>query len=101
MANSFCPLIKDKCKKSQCMLWGEGKIVYEEEGKETTDCLLLAYMITQVQRYEMEFVQAEIASRKPEIPPDLEKKSTEELASELRDYIKKEFPDVKEGFELD
>lgn len=89
------------------MFWVKREVTHaSEEGEKEEvvlseeNCMLLSYMITQVEKVEKEFIEAEMETREPEIPQALEKKSAEELASELLEYIKKEFPDAKEGIGL-
>jgi len=54
------------------------ELIFSEE-----NCMLLTYMVTQVDKYQTEIIQAEIESSEPKIPSDLKRKSAEELASEL------------------
>ena len=87
--NIFCPLIREKCKGNECVMWVDEK------------CLLITFMKNFVQPPEEEFEERvslpisyeheEISVK--EIPEEIKSATPEELAAELISFAKKEFPD--------
>ena len=87
--NIFCPLIREKCKGNECVMWIDEK------------CLVITFMKNFVQPPEEEFEERvslpisykheEISVK--EIPEEIKSATPEELAAELISFAKKEFPD--------
>ena len=87
--NTFCPLIREKCKGNECVMWVDEK------------CLVVTFMEDFVKPPEEEFEERvalpisyehEEMSVK-EIPDEIKSATQEELAAELISFAKKEFPD--------
>jgi hypothetical protein len=87
--NMFCPLVREKCKGSECVMWKDGK------------CLVITFIENFGQLPEGEFEghipiptgyeHEEISQRG--IPGEIKSATPEELAAELVSFAKKEFPD--------
>ena len=77
----FCPLIKDECKKSECVMWNDGKCILIEAIKE------IAYGYASPE--EPHDIQPKIDT-KPKI--DLNKLSPEEIASMVLNFFKEKLP---------
>ena len=58
MANNFCPLMREKCKKEECVFWvkrelkEEKEVIFSEE-----NCILLAYLMIQVDKMERALIE--------------------------------------------
>lgn len=100
MAKYFCPLVKDECKKDECVFWESELAGPDESASLKVNCAVLAYMATYVVHLTSGYTEPE-EPKEPEIPSELEQKTPEELASELLEYIKKEFPDAEDEYALD
>lgn len=89
--NDFCPIVKQECKKDECVMWSDEK------------CLLVRTLEIRVRGFERLFEQPAPISyeeekveapgiKKTEIPTEIETSTPEELATELVSFSKKEFP---------
>jgi len=66
MANNFCPLIKEKCKKEECVFWVKRE--FKEDEKEEVvfseeNCILLSYLTIQVDKMEKALIEARSLAR--------------------------------------
>ena len=53
MATNFCPLMREKCKKEECVFWVKRELKEEEEVVFSEEnCILLAYLTIQVDKME-------------------------------------------------
>jgi hypothetical protein len=67
MVNNFCPLMKEKCKKEECMFWVKRELKEEEEVVFSEEnCILLAYLIIQVDKMERALIDARALARNRE-----------------------------------
>ncbi|TGL67621.1 hypothetical protein [Leptospira levettii] len=82
---NFCPLIKEKCKKQECISWKE------------SSCLIFSYLELQLNNPEID----DLADYKPqEIPEDLRKASAQEIANKIINFAKNEvYSDEDEDFD--
>lgn len=66
MANNFCPLIKEKCKKEECVFWVKRELK-EDEKEEVVfseeNCILLSYLTIQVDKMEKALIEARSLAR--------------------------------------
>ncbi len=95
---SFCPLIKDKCKEEKCSFW-----VKEAEIKEEVKCVFrfllhLGPLTLELSPEEEEDIllrrEKEREERINKASQELKKRSAEEIARELMDFIKERYPEA-------
>lgn len=85
---SFCPIIKDDCKKAGCKFW------------RMDDCSLALFFETQGVSFfnqvaQLDELEKEQENKEPVDYSYLEKKTDDEIIDELVSYVLKEFPDTK------
>jgi ribosomal protein L29 len=89
---SFCPLIKDRCKREECMFWVKKPV------KPAFEWIRCAF---QVSPFTLPIIEEEEASSEEldkeykkfeKTISELKKKSPEEVAKELIDFIQKQYP---------
>ncbi|GBE56463.1 hypothetical protein BMS3Bbin16_00669 [archaeon BMS3Bbin16] len=91
--NKFCPFYRENCKGNECVMWVEG--IEDRDIK----CLIIGYLGTTMalcSRDKLgEYEPSDFESgtkREPEIPEEILSATAEELAAELLELMKKEFP---------
>ena len=87
MINTFCPLTRDECKGNECVMWKDEK------------CILVSFLEKFGHQYD-EILSSPLAEteilddeEKPKVPDWIKNKTVEEIAIEILDYIKIEFPE--------
>lgn len=79
----FCPLIKDMCKKADCVLWVD-------------ECLILSYLKNSSKEpIALGFEDEE--DEEPSVPNEIQKLSADELGEKILCYVKKELTDENAG----
>lgn len=75
---TFCPLIKDKCKKSECLAWKDDA------------CLIFSFLEIQIENNKLADLEDFDEEEPQEIPAELKSVSPEKLAQELVAFAKAE-----------
>ncbi len=86
--NTFCPIIKEKCRGNECVMWRDER------------CLIIAFMEIFVRAPEEENIAIPTGYEyeeidKVEVPEEIKSATPEELAVKLISFVKEEFPDNK------
>ncbi|XDD41704.1 hypothetical protein AB3N58_10320 [Leptospira sp. WS60.C2] len=82
---SFCPIIKEKCKKKECLAWREG------------NCIIFSFLELQINNVNTEDFETIDAK---EIPEDLKKASAEQIANKIIAFAKTEvYADENDDFD--
>jgi len=76
---TFCPLIKDKCKKSECLAWKDDA------------CLIFVFLDIQIENNKLADLDDFDEEEPQEIPAEIKTSSPEKLAHELVAFSKAEF----------
>ena len=93
--NTFCPFFKENCKGNEC-------VMFKNEG-----CLIASFLANATEEIPEEALEVEGIERsglilhreEAEVPDWIKKKTPEELAVEILEFKKKEFPEDEEvGF---
>lgn len=82
----FCPLIKEECRSSECILWHDSN----------EECLLVeglyAYLLVADEKIWPD-TELEEEERESNVPEEITKAAPEDLASELVSFVKSSFPE--------
>ncbi|HEC93563.1 MAG TPA: hypothetical protein ENI51_11390, partial [Candidatus Atribacteria bacterium] len=86
--NTFCPIIKEKCRGNECVMWRDER------------CLIIAFMEIFVRAPEEENIAVSTGYEyeeidKVEVPEEIKSATPEELAVKLISFVKEKFPDNK------
>lgn len=84
--NTFCPFFKETCKGNECVMWRDESCLIVSFLKITSEGVPPAEEIVETSRFE-------IPREEVEVPDWLKTRTAEELAVEILEFKKKEFPE--------
>jgi len=84
--NTFCPFFKETCRGNECVMWSNEKCLIVSFLQIASEGILPTEEVVETSRFE-------IQREEVEVPDWLETRTAEELAVEILEFKKKEFPE--------
>lgn len=97
MINTFCPFLREKCKGNECVMWKNEKCVLVSFLENVQKGVPLPEEDMSTLEEGIERSPMSLHREEAEVPDWIKKRTPEELAVEMLEFMKKEFPE-DEGF---